>query len=247
MSRSSSFADAPLQFSGWAVFLKGHWATDSFVTNYIPFILFPILYVGAKFYFRTPLVKPEEMDFITGLKEVEAITYDEPPPRNWVERFWSWLVSASLRLLIFISVHVADEVVADVDVDVKPSPCLTTLSQRHRCNAVMHPTRCTYLSVQKLSCNISYISRLFALQCLGRNIIIWVVPGPLSLSRYFASSEARVIVDSLLSCNCQCAVGPAPSPRAIYRGRCVCYVSHTWTHKLNMFEPGITPVVVSGT
>ena len=93
MSRSSSFADAPLQFSGWAVFLKGHWATDSFVTNYIPFILFPILYVGAKFYFRTPLVKPEEMDFITGLKEVEAITYDEPPPRNWVERFWSWLVS----------------------------------------------------------------------------------------------------------------------------------------------------------
>ena len=59
-----------------------------------------------------------------------------------------------------------------------------------------------------------------------------------------------MIVDSLLSCNWRCAVGPAPSPRAIYRGRCVCYVSHTWTHKLNMFEPGITPVVsvvVSGT
>ena len=93
MSRSSYFAHAPLQFSGWAVFLKGHWATDSFVTNYIPFILFPILYVGAKFYFRTPLVKLEEMDFITGLKEVEAATYDEPPPRNNWERFWAWLVS----------------------------------------------------------------------------------------------------------------------------------------------------------
>ena len=35
------------------------------------------------------------MDFITGLKEIEADTYDEPPPRNWVERFWSWLVSIS--------------------------------------------------------------------------------------------------------------------------------------------------------
>ncbi|RPD63001.1 amino acid permease [Lentinus tigrinus ALCF2SS1-7] len=79
-------------FSGWAVFLKGHWATDTFVTNYIPFILFPILYVGARIYFRQPMVKPEDMDFVSGLKEIEADTYDEPPPRNWVERFWSWLM-----------------------------------------------------------------------------------------------------------------------------------------------------------
>ena len=77
------------------MFLKGQGATDSFVTNYLPFALFPILYVGAKLYFRTPLVKPEDMDFISGLKEIEADTYDEPPPRNWVERFWGWLVSLS--------------------------------------------------------------------------------------------------------------------------------------------------------
>ena len=38
------------------------------------------------------------MDFITGLKEIEADTYDEPPPRNWVERFWSWLVSISFAV-----------------------------------------------------------------------------------------------------------------------------------------------------
>ena len=36
------------------------------------------------------------MDFISGLSEVEAASYDEPPPRNWVERFWSWLVSSFL-------------------------------------------------------------------------------------------------------------------------------------------------------
>ncbi|KAI0824226.1 amino acid permease [Trametes gibbosa] len=79
-------------FSGWAVFLKGKWATDTFVTNYIPLALFPILYISAKLYFRTPMVKPEDMDFITGLKEIEADSYDEPPPRNWVERVWQWLV-----------------------------------------------------------------------------------------------------------------------------------------------------------
>ena len=79
------------------MFLKDSWETDTFVTNYLPLALFPILYVGAKLYFRTPMVKPEEMDFISGLKEIEAATYDEPPPRNWVERFWGWLV----RLVFF--------------------------------------------------------------------------------------------------------------------------------------------------
>ncbi|GBE86317.1 Dicarboxylic amino acid permease [Sparassis crispa] len=79
-------------FSGWAVFLKGKWVTATFVTNYLPFALFPILYIGAKFWRRAPIVRPEDMDFISGLKEIEADCYDEPPPRNWVERFWSWLM-----------------------------------------------------------------------------------------------------------------------------------------------------------
>ncbi|CAL1695964.1 unnamed protein product [Somion occarium] len=79
-------------FSGWRVFLKGHWDHATFITNYLPLVLFPILYAGAKFWRRTPVVKPEEMDFISGLAEVEADSYDEPPPRNWVEKFWAWLM-----------------------------------------------------------------------------------------------------------------------------------------------------------
>ncbi|RDX55928.1 amino acid permease [Lentinus brumalis] len=79
-------------FSGWSVFLRGKWETDTFVTNYIPLALFPILYIGSKLYTRVPMVKPEDMDFVSGLKEIEADCYDEPPPRNWVERFWSWLM-----------------------------------------------------------------------------------------------------------------------------------------------------------
>ena len=77
------------------MFLRGNWETDTFVTNYLPLILFPIMYVGARFWRRSRLVAPEDMDFQSGLAEVEAASYDEPPPRNWVERFWGWLVSLS--------------------------------------------------------------------------------------------------------------------------------------------------------
>ena len=68
------------------------------MTNYLPFILFPILYIGAKLWRRAPLVKPLEMDFISDIAEIEADTYDEPPPRNAWERFWAFIVSDGLRL-----------------------------------------------------------------------------------------------------------------------------------------------------
>ena len=33
------------------------------------------------------------MDFVTGLDEVIADSYDEPPPKNLWEKFWQWIVS----------------------------------------------------------------------------------------------------------------------------------------------------------
>ncbi|KAF9480057.1 amino acid permease [Pholiota conissans] len=78
--------------SGWTVFLKGGWATDTFVTNYLPLVLFPIMYFGAKFYYREGIKKPHEMDFVTNIKEIEAETYDDPPPANKLEAFWAWLM-----------------------------------------------------------------------------------------------------------------------------------------------------------
>ncbi|KAF8078426.1 amino acid permease [Lyophyllum atratum] len=79
-------------FSGWKVFLRDQWATDTFVTNYLPLVLFPTLYICAKLYIRKPVVKAKEMDFITDIAEIEADTYDEPPPRNKAEAFWQWLM-----------------------------------------------------------------------------------------------------------------------------------------------------------
>jgi len=54
------------------VFLKGNWDKATFVTNYLPFILFPIMYITWKYKTRVPYVKAMDMDFTTGLDEIEA-------------------------------------------------------------------------------------------------------------------------------------------------------------------------------
>ncbi|KAI0036688.1 amino acid permease [Vararia minispora EC-137] len=79
-------------FSGWAVFLRGNWDTATFVTNYLPLMLFPVLYIGARIYFRQGPVTAEKMDFVSGIAEIEAESWDEPPPKNVWERFWAWLM-----------------------------------------------------------------------------------------------------------------------------------------------------------
>ena len=62
-------------------------------------MLWPVLLAGSWLWTRQGLIKAEDMDFQTGLAEIEAAPYDDPPPRNWVARFWTWLVS----LIILIS------------------------------------------------------------------------------------------------------------------------------------------------
>ena len=69
-------------------------------------MLFPVLYLISLgyTYFRTrtwrrPL-RPMEMDYVSNIKEVEDDSYDEPPPKNWMERFWMWLVSIHVSLTL---------------------------------------------------------------------------------------------------------------------------------------------------
>jgi hypothetical protein len=73
--------------------------------------MFPILYAAAKYWTRVPTVRATEMDFYSGLAQIEAETYDEPPPRNKAEAFWQWLVSDRIeafcmRPLIAFSIDV---------------------------------------------------------------------------------------------------------------------------------------------
>ena len=45
-----------------------------FVTNYVPIILFPILYVAAKFIMDVQPFKADDMDFDTNVPEFDAMT-----------------------------------------------------------------------------------------------------------------------------------------------------------------------------
>lgn len=45
------------------------------MTNYLPLALFPILYFGAKFYYKQPIKKPLEMDFVSDIAAIEAESY----------------------------------------------------------------------------------------------------------------------------------------------------------------------------
>jgi len=78
-----------LFFSSYSVFLKGNWDAPTFVTNYLPVFVFPVLWLGWKLFKKTKFVRPEEMDFYSGLEEIEADSYDEPPPKNIFEKIWS--------------------------------------------------------------------------------------------------------------------------------------------------------------
>ncbi|KAG2188409.1 hypothetical protein INT44_001162 [Umbelopsis vinacea] len=65
--------------SGWQVFLAGEWDTASFITQYLPIPVAVLLFFGYKFFMKTHWNRVEEMDFHTGLAEIEADTDDEVP------------------------------------------------------------------------------------------------------------------------------------------------------------------------
>ncbi|KAK7043617.1 hypothetical protein VNI00_008228 [Paramarasmius palmivorus] len=50
------------------------------------------MFVVCKVVRKTRFVRAEEMDLVTGLEEVEKHCWEEPPPKNRMERFWSWLM-----------------------------------------------------------------------------------------------------------------------------------------------------------
>ncbi|KAF7331870.1 Amino acid permease [Mycena kentingensis (nom. inval.)] len=84
-------------FNGFAVFLKGNFDVATLITSYLPFILFPILYLSAKIYYwrhGQPFAwtAPEQLDLVSNLDQIEADSYDDPPPKNKLEAFWAWLM-----------------------------------------------------------------------------------------------------------------------------------------------------------
>lgn len=55
-------------------------------------MLFPVMYIGAKLWRKTPIVRAKDMDFITDIAEIEAEVWDEQEPRNALEKFWQFIM-----------------------------------------------------------------------------------------------------------------------------------------------------------
>lgn len=60
-------------FSGYTVFLEGNWNTSDFFSYYLSVIIFPIVYFGWKITKRTRWIRLNEMDFMTGRRELDEI------------------------------------------------------------------------------------------------------------------------------------------------------------------------------
>ncbi|CBQ68787.1 probable general amino acid permease [Sporisorium reilianum SRZ2] len=73
-----------LIFSGWEVFRPGKWNSANFFSNYLPLMWFPASYVGFKYMWKTKVVSAKDMDFVTGIKEIEEDMRrcDEEDERN---------------------------------------------------------------------------------------------------------------------------------------------------------------------
>ena len=74
---------------GFTAFIP--WDVESFFIAYVSLILFVVLAVGHWAVYRHKIVKLVDMDLDTGRREVDAIVWDEPAPRNAWEKFWAWL------------------------------------------------------------------------------------------------------------------------------------------------------------
>lgn len=88
---------------GYEVFLPGNWDVPTFFFSYTMIGVFPVLYFGWKIIHRTKVRKPEEVDLMTGLAEVEEYT------RNYVHvpsKYVSFFIVCCFRLTdLCVGIH----------------------------------------------------------------------------------------------------------------------------------------------
>ncbi|KAJ5608386.1 Amino acid/polyamine transporter I [Penicillium hordei] len=74
---------------GYTVFLPGNWSIPTFLFSYTMIGVFPVIYFGWKLFHGTKLLKPEEVDLVTGVPEIEEYTRDFVviPPKTVVHKW----------------------------------------------------------------------------------------------------------------------------------------------------------------
>ncbi|CAE6448887.1 unnamed protein product [Rhizoctonia solani] len=82
-------------FSGFTVFLRGNWDVSTFFSAYICIPIFVLFYLYWKIVKRTKWIPLEEIDFVTGRRELdEAAEQDEAryeAPKGFWQKLWDWL------------------------------------------------------------------------------------------------------------------------------------------------------------
>lgn len=75
---------------GYTVFLPldGYWSVPDFLFSYMMIFAFPTLYLGWKFWHKTKIYKPEEVDLYKDIPEIEECqrNYVYQPPTNMFDR-----------------------------------------------------------------------------------------------------------------------------------------------------------------
>lgn len=69
---------------GYTVFLQGQWDLPTFFFSYTMIGVFPLLYLGWKYYKKTKFLKPHEVDLVKDVAEIDEYTrnYVARPARN---------------------------------------------------------------------------------------------------------------------------------------------------------------------
>ena len=82
---AATFISLILIFFAWNVFTntKSDKFAAGLITNYMPQAVFPLIYLAYKFIKKTKIVRVQDMDFFSGVAEIEA---DEEPEKEETSR-----------------------------------------------------------------------------------------------------------------------------------------------------------------
>lgn len=80
-------------FNGYDCFFPGKFSAKTFVPPYIDIPIFLGLFLAYKLWYRTEFVKLRDADLWSGKEEVDRqeALWEEPKPRNFMERIWFWI------------------------------------------------------------------------------------------------------------------------------------------------------------
>jgi len=84
-----------LLFNGFTVFLRGNWDVSVFLAAYICIPIFGVFYAYWKIAKKTKWVRLEDIDFVTGRRELDDMDERElarfKEPKGFWQRLWDWM------------------------------------------------------------------------------------------------------------------------------------------------------------